>query len=113
MTRLRSSVGGTDSHDSPNANPPGGIHSYSSPEANPGGIQSYNSPEAKARQNRQSARGNLRVGETVTTRPRPSLGRTGQPRLARGHPLARQAVTTRQKPTLDRRHSHDSPETKP
>jgi hypothetical protein len=76
-TRLRSSAGGTDSHNSPNANPPGGIHSYSSPEANPGGIQSYNSPEAKARQNKQSVRGNPRVGEAVTTHPRPSLGRTG------------------------------------
>jgi hypothetical protein len=77
MTRLRSFAGGTDSHDSLNANPPGEIHSYSSPEANPGGIQSYNSPEAKARQNRQSARGNPRVGEAVTTRPRPSPGRIG------------------------------------
>jgi hypothetical protein len=77
MTRLRLSAGGTDSHDSPNANPLGGIHSYSSPEANPGGIQSYNSPEAKARQNGQSARGNPRVGEAVMTRPRPSPGMTG------------------------------------
>ena len=88
-TRPRPSLGGTGSNDSPEVirgrdrqsrlaqrQPPGGIHSYSSPEANPGGIQSYNSPEAKARQNRQSARGNPRVGEAVTTRPRPSPSRT-------------------------------------
>jgi hypothetical protein len=75
-TRLMSSAGGTDSHYSPEANPPGGIHSYDSPKANISGIQSYNSPEAKPRQNRQSARGNPWVGEAVMTRPRPSPGRT-------------------------------------
>jgi hypothetical protein len=86
-TRPRPSLGGTGSNDSPEVirgwdrqsllvrgQPPGGIHSYDSPEANLGGIQSYNSPEAKPRQNKQSGRGNPRVGEAVTTRPRPSPG---------------------------------------
>jgi hypothetical protein len=112
MTRLRSSAGGTDSHDSPNANPrvgytvtarlrptpvgtklqlargQGKTEQAVRPRQPSGGRGSHDSPEAKPRQDRQ-------------------------PRLARGHPLARQAVTTCQKPTPDGRHSHDSPETKP
>jgi hypothetical protein len=64
-----------------------------------------------------------RVGDTVTTCSRPTLGgrrshnsseanlgREIQSRLARGQPWAGDAVTTRPRPTSDGRSSHDSPE---
>jgi hypothetical protein len=64
-----------------------------------------------------------RLGEVVTTCPRPTSGgrlshdspevipwRETQSRLAQGQPQAEDTVTTRPRPTLGRRRGHDSPE---
>jgi hypothetical protein len=66
------------------------------------------------------------VGDTVTTRPRPTLGgshnhdsleanlgREIQSRLARGQPWVGDAVTARSRPTSDKQHISDLPKATP
>jgi hypothetical protein len=78
---------------------------------------------ARGRAHRLDSPRPIRVGDAVTTHPRPSLGGRRshdspeanprwetQSRLTRGQPRVGDAITTSPRPTLDERHSHDSPE---
>jgi hypothetical protein len=85
-----------------------------SPEGNPGWERQSRFTRGHPRGERQSrlARGHPQAGDTITTRPRPSLSKTGnhdspeailgrdrQSRLARGQPPTGDAVTTQTRPS--------------
>ena len=112
-TRPRTTPCGTGSNDSPEATP-GGKGSNDSPEGNPGWERQSRFTRGHPRGERQSrlARGHPQAGDTITTRPRPSLSETGnhdspeailgrdrQSRLARGQPPTGDAVTTQPRPS--------------
>jgi hypothetical protein len=113
MTRPRTTPCGTGSNDSPEATL-GGKGSNDSPEGNPGWERQSRFTRGHPREERQSrlARGHPQAGDTITTRPRPSLseignhdspeailGRDNQSRLARGQPPTGDAVTTQPRPS--------------